>query len=259
MKIIGIIPSRMSSIRFPNKPMELIHGMPMIGHVYYRSLMCKDIDYLCVTTCDAQINDYIKSIGGNVVLTDSNHNSTTESTTEALLKVEKELKTKFDIVVMIQGDEPMINSEMIGNSLSPLIMNPEIEVVSLMSEIKTIEEFNDVNEVKVVVDINNYALFFSREPIPSNKKGVIGFPMLKKVNVIPFRRNFLLDFNAMPQTPLEIVEGINLLRLLENGIKVKMVMTDGETYSVDTYKDIELVRDKMENDLFMMKYLKKVK
>jgi len=257
MKTIGIIPARMSSSRFPNKPMQLIYGMPMIGHVYNRSSFCTDLNYLCVTTCDKEIYEYIISIGGNAVYSDFNHNSTTESTTEALLKVEKKLKTKFDIVVMIQGDEPMINSDMIGNSLSPLIMNDEISVVSLMSEIKTVEEFNNPNEVKVVVDVNNFALFFSREPIPSNKKGVVGFPMLKKVNVIPFRRNFLLDFNTIPQTPLEIVEGINLLRLLENGIKVKMVMSDSETYSVDTYEDLDLVISKMKDDLFMQKYLKK--
>jgi 3-deoxy-manno-octulosonate cytidylyltransferase (CMP-KDO synthetase) len=255
MKIIGIIPARMASERFPNKPMELIHGMPMIGHVYKRSLLCKDIDYVCVTTCDNEIYEYIKSINGNVIYTNSNHNSTVESSTEALLKVEQTLKFKFDIVVIIQGDEPMINSEMIGNSLSPLIMNDDINVVSLMSEIKTIKEFNNVNVVKVVVDINNFALYFSREAIPSNKKGVLGFPKLKKVNVIPFRRNFLLEFNDIPQTPLEIVEGINLLRLMESGMKVKMVMSDTETYSVDIEEDLELVRKKMKDDLFMKKYL----
>lgn len=255
MKILGIIPARMSSKRFPNKPMKLIHGMPMIGHVYKRSLMCKDLNELYVNTCDVKIYEYIKSLGGNVVYTDSNLNSTTESSCEALLKIEKELKTKFDVVVIIQGDEPMINSEMIGNSLSPIIMNEDINVVSLMSEIQTIDEFNDVNVVKVVVDINNYAIYFSREPIPSNKKGVIGFPKLKKVNVIPFRRDFLLDFINIPQTPLEIIEEINLIRLLENGMKVKMVMSDSETFSVDSEKDLELVIEKMNNDPFMKKYI----
>jgi len=254
MKIIGIIPARLASTRLPNKPLADIHGMPMIGHVYMRSLMCKDLSCVYVATCDKQIYDYIKSINGNVVMTKAEHESSTDRTAEALLKIEKELNTVFDIVVMIQGDEPMITNDMIGNALSPIIMDEEINVVNLMSEIQSIQEFNDPNVVKVVVDIFNFALYFSREPIPSAKMGAYGFPMLKRVNVIPFRRDFLISFNNIPQTPLEIIESIGMMRLIENGLKVKMVMTDIITHSVDSEADLELIRNIMKDDSLMTKY-----
>ncbi len=255
MNIIGIIPARLASKRFPNKPLADIHGMPMIGHVYKRVEMCKDLSAVYVATCDIEIYNYIKSIRGNVVMTKIDHESSSDRTAEALQKIEKELKTTFDIVVMIQGDEPMITYDMIGNALSPIILDEEINVVNMMSEIKTTEEFYDPNVVKVVVDIYNFALYFSREAIPSSKMGASGFPMLKRVNVIPIRRDFLLNFNNIPQTPLEIVESIGMMRLIENGLKVKMVMTDIITYAVDTHKDLEIVREKMKNDMIMWKYI----
>jgi len=254
MKIIGIIPARLASTRFPNKPLADIHGVAMIGHVYQRSIMCKDLSYVYVATCDKQIYDYIKSINGNVVMTEKDHESSADRTSEAVLKIEKELKTTFDIVVMIQGDEPMITSDMIGIALSPLIMDDSINVVNLMSEIQSVEEFNNPNVVKVVVDINNFAIYFSREPIPSSKMGAYGFPMLKRVNIIPFQRDFLINFNSIAQTPLEIIESISMMRLIENGLKVKMVMTEIITHSVDSEEDLELIRELMKDDLLMIKY-----
>jgi 3-deoxy-manno-octulosonate cytidylyltransferase (CMP-KDO synthetase) len=119
----------------------------------------------------------------------------------------------------------------------------------------SIQEHEDPAEVKVVVDKNNFALYFSREPIPSRKKGVNEVPMLKQVCIIPFLRDFLLEYNDMEQTPLEIIESVDMNRLLENGIKIKMVLTETETYSVDTIADLENVNAKMKNDLLIKTYI----
>jgi 3-deoxy-manno-octulosonate cytidylyltransferase (CMP-KDO synthetase) len=124
-----------------------------------------------------------------------------------------------------------------------------------MENIETQEEHEDPAEVKVVVDKNNYALYFSREPIPSRKKGGESITMLKQVCIIPFRRDFLLEYNEMEQTPLEIIESVDMNRLLENGIKIKMVMRDEITLAVDTKKDLDRVNELMKKDLLTKKYL----
>jgi 3-deoxy-manno-octulosonate cytidylyltransferase (CMP-KDO synthetase) len=127
-------------------------------------------------------------------------------------------------------------------------------VANLMSPLKNLEEFKDPNEVKVVVDENGFALYFSREPIPSIKKGGKNIPMMRQLCIIPFRRDFLLTFNKLPPTPLEIIESIDMLRLLEHGYKVKIVSTESDTYSVDTPEDLSKVEQLMKNDPLLSQY-----
>lgn len=255
MKVIGIIPARLASTRFPNKPMADIFGMPMIGHCYKRSKMSSLLSDVYVATCDQEIYNFINSIGGKAVMTATTHERASDRTAEALLKIEKSTGNKVDIVVMLQGDEPMIKPEMIQAAVRPLIDSKEIKVSNLYSNIKTIEEFENPNEVKVVIDKNQFALYFSREPIPSRKKGVGDVPMYKQVCIIPFDRNFLLEYNNMEQTPLEIIESVDMMRILENGIKIKMVHTTHETYSVDTHEDLVNVINKMGSDDLIKRYL----
>ncbi len=254
MKAIAILPARMGSSRFPGKPLAMIHGIPMIGHCYYRTRMCKELDETYVATCDQEIYDYIESIGGRAIMTADSHERATDRTAEAMLKVEAERGEKVDIVVMVQGDEPMVMPEMIRESIAPFEQDSGLKVVNLMAYMKTVEEFEDPNEVKVVVDKNNNALYFSREPIPSRKKGVDQVPMLKQVCIIPFRRDYLIEFNETPETELERIESVDMMRILENGETVKMVMTDFETLSVDTPQDLSRVIDFMENDTLISKY-----
>lgn len=256
MSRIGIIPARLASTRFPDKPLANILGMPMIGHVALRCKMCKDLDGVYIATCDQKIVEYSETIGVEAIMTADTHERASDRTAEALLKIEKQTNRKADIVVMIQGDEPMVTPEMISASIKPLIENSEINVVNLMSNMNTKEEHEDPNEVKVVVDKNNFALYFSREPIPSRKKGVSDVPMLKQVCIIPFRRDFLLEYNGMKQTPLEIIESVDMNRILENGMKVKMVFSEKDTYSVDTPGDLKVVEQLMKNDLLVKTYLK---
>jgi len=254
-KTIAIIPSRMGAVRLPGKPMLEIQGMPMIGHVYNRTKMCKDFSEVFVATCDKEIADYIQSIGGNVIMTSSHHLRSTDRVAEGLKLIEKKLTEKFDIVVMIQGDEPMINDQMVSNSISPLIIDPGVEIVTLMTEITKQDEIDDPNCVKVVVDYNNFALYMSRSPIPYEKRGVSGLPKLKKVNVVAMRRDFLFHFSALEPTPLELVESIGMLRILESGMKIKMVFSESYSVSVDTEKDLEIVRELMKDDFWVNKYI----
>jgi 3-deoxy-manno-octulosonate cytidylyltransferase (CMP-KDO synthetase) len=256
MNVIAIIPARMGSSRFPGKPMEKIHGIPMIGHCFMRSLLCEDLLDTYVATCDQEIFDYIKSIGGNVIMTGNHHDRASDRTAEAMIKIEKDLNMKVDIVVMVQGDEPMVTPKMISDSLEPFSDDTSINVVNLMSEIKSIEEFDDPNEVKVVVDKSNNAMYFSREPIPSRKKGSHNVLMLKQVCIIPFRRDYLIKFNSTPETDIEIFESIDMMRIIENGDKVRMVMSHENTYSVDTKSDLIKVIKLMESDALINTYLK---
>ncbi|MBU0573290.1 MAG: 3-deoxy-manno-octulosonate cytidylyltransferase, partial [Candidatus Margulisbacteria bacterium] len=204
--------------------------------------------------CDKEIFDYITSIGGKAVMTADTHERCTDRTAECLLKVEQALGHKMELVVMIQGDEPMIYPEMIDDSVVPMRNDPAIEVVNLMAPLLTKEEHEDPNEVKVVVDGRGNALYFSREPVPSRKKGAKNIPMFKQVCVIPFRRDFLIKFNQLEPTPLEIVESVDMLRVLEHGYRVRMVLTDQTTYSVDTREDLQVVEEAMTEDPLVAKY-----
>ncbi|MDB2532171.1 3-deoxy-manno-octulosonate cytidylyltransferase [Alphaproteobacteria bacterium] len=246
MKILAIIPARMGSSRFPGKPLARINGYPMIGHCYERAKLCADLTDCYVATCDKEIYDFIESIGGKVVMTSPHHERASDRAAEALLIIEERHQCKYDVVVMIQGDEPMVTPHMITESIKPIMSDPSVCVVNLMAEIVDDIEFEDPNEVKVVVGKNSDALYFSRAAIPSKAKFDGAIPRLKQVCIIPFTRNFLIEFNAIPETPLEIIESIDMLRILENGKKVRMVLTKEKTWSVDTKEDLKKVEEKMQ-------------
>jgi len=254
LKIIGIIPARMASTRFPGKPFAKIHGVPMLGHVYLRSKMSKSLDEVYIATCDKEIVDYANSIGAKAIMTKNTHERASDRSAEAMLKIEKSLNQKQNIIVMIQGDEPMVLPEMIDSSVKPLIKDSSILVSNLTAAIETREEHEDPNCIKVVLDKNNFAIYFSREPIPTRKKGATDFPMWKQVCIIPFRRDFLLKFNRLKPTPLEIAESIDMERVLEHGYKVKMVPTSSQTHGVDTPEDLKLVEKLMVNDTLVSRY-----
>lgn len=256
MNIIGIIPARMASTRFPGKPMKPILGMPMIGHVFHRSEMSKTLNSVYVATCDKEIEEYIRSIDGNAVMTKDTHVRCGDRVAEALLKVEAQQNVKIDIVVLIQGDEPLIHPDMIDEAIEPLLKNEEIVISNLMGDIASEDEWRDPNEVKVVVDKQNFALYFSREPIPSAKKWDGKIPSQKQICVIPHRRDFLLEFGELEPTPLEQIESVDMMRVLEHGYKVKMVPTRHKVYSVDTPSDLEKVERIMKKDILLRNYLR---
>lgn len=254
MNNIAVLPARLASTRFPNKPLAKIHGVPMIGHCYFRTKMAENLSEVYVATCDQEIYDYIESIGGKAVMTKDTHERCSDRTAEAVQKIEEATGEKIHIVVMIQGDEPMVQPEMIDAAVVKMIEDPDTLVVNLVAQLKNREEHEDPNEVKVVMDRNYNAMYFSREAIPSWKKGGNDFPMYKQVCIIPFRRDFLFQYMEMEPTMLEEVESVDMNRILEHGYPVKMVPTDIETYAVDTPEDLANVERHMEHDQLMKKY-----
>ena len=246
MKVLALIPARMGSSRFPGKPMEKINGTPMIGHVFNRVKKCNDIDDVIVATCDKIIFDYVHSIGGTAIMTSNLHERASDRCAEALQITEKEKNISYDIVVMIQGDEPMIEPEMITESLGPFYIDSTVKVTNLVADIENLEEFNDPNCIKVVCDKFLNALYFSRQAIPSTQitKNIC---MQKQVCVIPFKRDFLIEYTKMEPTPLEIYESVDMMRVLESGYKVKMIPTKFQTHAVDTPEDLAKVA-KLMND-----------
>lgn len=251
-KILALIPARMGSSRFPGKPMAEILGKPMIGRVYEQVARCSLITKTAVATCDQVIHDYIRSLNGYAVMTSNTHDRASDRCAEALLKIEKEEGCRYDLVVMIQGDEPMVHPEMIREALQPLLNDRGIYVVNLISKIQNKQEYEDRNCIKVVCDLKGNALYFSREPIPS-KKYSKGFPAGKQICVIPFKRNFLLRYNKLTPTPLELIESVDMLRILEHGFKVRMIATKHQTQSVDCPEDLKKVENLLKLSLKLIK------
>lgn len=254
MNIIGIIPARMDSTRFPGKPMKKIHGMPMIGHCYHRTAIALGVDATYVATCDIEIAEYVKSIGGQVIMTSNTHTRASTRTAEALEKIEQEKDEKVDIVVMVQGDEPLILPETI-KKVVPEFKDKSASIVNIMSRLTTEESFKDVNNVKVVVAKNNDALYFSREPIPSPWKGWKDIPRYMQTGIIAFRRDVLIEFNSMKETQLEQIESIDMNRVLEMGGKIRMVLTEATTIGVDVLDELIEVEKILEKDKVMSVYI----
>ena len=247
---VGIIPSRLGSSRLPKKPLIKINEMTMIEHVYKRSKLCEDLDQLFVATCDNEIKETVESFGGSVIMTSSTHERCTDRIAEAVTDIH------CDIVVNIQGDEPLVNPDMISNSINELKKdNILYKTVNNVSKIYNQSEFDDKNNVKVVFNSNKEALYFSREPIPNLvKEKNLSYFGYKQVCIISFTKEYLFLFNKLEQTPLEISESIDMLRCLENNHKIKIVETEYPNWSVDTIDDLKIVEQLMLNDSLTGKY-----
>lgn len=257
MKVIGIIPARLNASRFPGKPMAKINGMPMVEHCYHRTSLASGISSAFVATCDNEIAEHINAIGGNFVMTSTKHTRATTRTAEAMEIIEEKLNQKTDIVVMVQGDEPLIKPETIEKTLSHF-KDPSVEIVNIMSRLDNYEDFVDKNNVKVVVDCKSDALYFSREPIPSPWKGIENLSMYMQTGIIAFRREALFKFNRMNETVLEQVESVDMNRVIEMGGSIRMVATEFKTIGVDTPKELKDTENLMKNDSTLKRYLKKL-
>jgi 3-deoxy-manno-octulosonate cytidylyltransferase (CMP-KDO synthetase) len=246
----------MASSRFPNKPMALICGMPMIEHIYKRTLFSTLLDEVYVATCDKEILDYVKSIGGNAILTKDSHERATDRSAEALSLIQKLNNKKYDLVIMIQGDEPLIMPEMIDSLIEAMKSDKSVEVVNLMQELKDRDDIENPNIVKVVKNKENIALYFSREPIPSSKNFKNKFTSYKQLGLIGFTNKSIIDFISLKPTTLEIIESIDMNRFIENHYKIKMVLTSLSSDGVDTPEDCVKANLLMENDNLYPKYKK---
>ncbi|WP_435099412.1 3-deoxy-manno-octulosonate cytidylyltransferase [Halorubrum sp. N11] len=242
MQVDAIIPARMGSTRYPGKPLCDIQGMTMVEHVYRRTELSDRVDATYVATPDKEIKKEVESFGGNVIMTGSH--------TRPVSRVaEGAGSTDGEIVIVVQGDEPLVYPDMIDDAVEPLLEDESIGCVNLAKEIEDEQIFRDPNTVKVVVDRDWNALFFSREPIPNLRDVTFEeFNVYNQVCIMPFRRDFLLNYVELEETPLVLAESIDMLRLLEHGYDVKMVETEREVHAVDTKEDHERVNQLMKDD-----------
>lgn len=251
MKIIAVIPARMGSSRFPGKPLAPILGRPMIEHVYRRTLLCKTLSGVFVATCDKEIFKSVEAFGGKAIMTSPAHERASDRVAEAAADLD------CDVVVMVQGDEPLTHPQMIKESLSPFLNGDEkVACVNLTARIASQSEFEDRNTIKVVMDKDGFALYMSREPIPTRQiQNFEQIPAFKQVCIIPFTAHALQEFSRLNPTPLEVAESVDMMRFIEHGRKVKMVETSFSTHAVDHPADLELVEGLLRQDPLIQKYI----
>ncbi len=248
-----IIPARMGSSRFPGKPLAPILGLPMIEHVYRRAAMSPLPEAVYVATPDREIAQAVESFGGQAIMTSPSHERASDRVAEAV----RNLSIAAQVVINLQGDEPLIQPEMIELAARPLLDDPTIMVSNLVGAIASEEEWRDRNTIKMVMDPNGFALYLSREPIPTDRiQGWGNIPVFKQVNVVPFQREFLFTYTSLPPTPLEVAESIDMLRVLEHGYSLKLIRCDIDVHSVDTPQDLAQVEQMMSRDPLVRQYMR---
>ena len=249
MKTIAVIPARMGSTRYPGKPIAPLLGRPMIEHIYKRVALSKVLDATCIATCDAEIREVAEGFGAKVIMTADTHERASDRVAEAVMELDA------DLIVMVQGDEPMTHPDMIDTAVKPFENDTELGCVNLVRRIDQESDFRDPNTIKVVMDQSSNVIYMSRQPIPTlAKTGFADTAAYKQVCIIPFRRDLLFRYTNLPPTPLEQLESVDMMRLIEHGYTVKMVPTEFNTQAVDTEADLARVAKLMENDPLLSRY-----
>lgn len=233
-KILGIIPARLSSTRLAQKMLADVHGKPLIYYAWRQAKQSKMLNDLIIATDSERIADAVRGFGGVVVMTSAEHQSGTDRVAEAAGMY------SHDIVLNIQGDEPVISPSAIDAVAQLLLDDPEAVMGTVATPFRSDEDIAYPGSAKVVLDKNNYALYFSRFPIPYARNPFTHY--LKQVAVYSFRREFLLKYASLPQGPLEMAEGLEHLRALENGYRIKVAVGNFDSLSVDYPEDLERVR-----------------
>lgn len=241
--IVVVIPARFGSTRFEGKPLADIDGKPMIQHVYERCCQAKLVNKVIVATDDTRIVNVVRDFGGIAIITMEQHQCGTDRIAEVAEKIDA------DIIVNVQGDEPLIDPRAIDQAIRPLLKDRSLKMCTLKKRIVDNNELNNPNVVKVVTDNEGYALFFSRAQIPYPNNHAF-YQAYKHIGVYVYRREFLLEFAKMTQTTLEKTESLEQLRALENNFKVKVIETPYTSISVDTPANLEIIRE-----LYMKKHI----
>lgn len=232
MKTACIIPARYESTRLPGKPLRKIAGETLIHRVYERAVLAKKPDLVVIATDHPLIEEEVKSFGGECVMTSPDHPTGTDRLAEAVRHY-----PDYDIIVNVQGDEPFIDPAVIDDLAACLENRPDLDMATVSSPLKK-EEYEDPSAVKVVVNARGEALYFSRSLIPYPRHA-FAEPPRKHVGIYAYRRQFLLDFAALPQTPLEKTESLEQLRALESGYRIGVISTDMEGIGIDTEEDLK--------------------
>jgi 3-deoxy-manno-octulosonate cytidylyltransferase (CMP-KDO synthetase) len=235
MKFLGVIPARYESTRLPRKPLKDICGHTMIEWVYKRALK-SNLDKVIVATDSIEVFNEVKSFGGDVILTSENHLNGTSRIAEVCEKI-----NDYDVIINIQGDEPLIEGDMINSLINTFKEEKDLKMATLKHKLLKKEDIENPNFVKVVTDKKDYAIYFSRSviPYPRNENLDIYF---KHVGIYGYKREFVLEYSKLESTPLENSESLEQLRVLENGYKIKVLETPYEIIGVDTAEELDKVR-----------------
>ena len=236
MKFLGVIPSRYASTRLEGKPLKDICGHTMIEWVYKRTKL-SNLDEVIVATDDERIYKEVERFGGKAILTSKEHENGTSRIAEVCTKYED-----YDVIVNVQGDEPLIEPEMINSIINSFKEDDTISMSTLKYKIDTMEEIENPNYVKVITDKKGYALYFSRSVIPYPRKLDIQ-NYYKHVGIYGYKRDFVVEYAKMEPTPLEVSESLEQLRALENGYRIKVMETPYKIIGVDTQEELEKVRE----------------
>lgn len=234
MKVIGVIPARWASVRFPGKVLADLNGKPLIRHVWEQARKAEALDAVLIACDDQRVADVCRAFGATVKMTSVDHASGTDRTAEAVKDVDA------DIVVNIQGDEPMVDPETISGLVSVLKDTTDCPMATVVKRVEDPREMVDPNIVKVVVDQKGQALYFSRYAIPFYRDGMPDDPGLgyKHLGLYAYRKDFLMGFCDLPESRLEKTEKLEQLRALEAGCKIKTIVTESESVGVDTPEDL---------------------
>jgi len=232
--IISMIPARMASTRFPGKPLVDICGKSMIEHVWQRVKMNSRVDQVYIATCDNEIRRVAEGFGAEIIMTSDKHQRCTDRIAEGCLKL-LEGSNRFDIVLNVQGDEPLLKPEVLDLLIEPFFTEENIGCVNLIEDLNDEEDILNPNNVKAIFDQKGFALYFSRLPIPNG----IESKHYKQLGAYGLTRDAIIRYQEMEQTPLEIAESDDMLRFIENGIPVKVAISPYKTIGVDTPDDYE--------------------
>ena len=235
MKVLCVIPASYSSTRLPGKPLAMIAGKPMIQHVYERACRALLPQEVVVATDSKIVADAVESFGGKVMMTSPDHPSGTDRLAEVALSY-----PDIDVIVNVQGDEPMIPPEVIDKLAQAFEDDKDLNMTTLKTLMGE-EEYNNPNAVKVVTDQNGYALYFSRSLLPYPRNKTADFKVYKHVGIYAYRRSFLLSYAAYEPTPLEQIEGLEQLRVLENGQRIKVLESKFQGIGIDTQEDLDAI------------------
>jgi len=234
-KILGVIPARFGSTRFPGKVLAQIAGKTMLEHVYQRASLCSYLTSVIIATDDDRVYSAARKFGAHVRMTRADHLSGTDRAAEVASAGDAE------IVVNIQGDEPLIDPAAIDAAILPLVHDPDLVMGTLKKRIENPREITDPNVVKVVTNAAGDAIYFSRCPIPFERESAGSTPYFKHIGLYVYQREFLLGYSGLPLGPLEGAERLEQLRALENGFRIRVVETEYESLGVDTPEDLARV------------------
>lgn len=254
MEAVVIIPARMAATRFPGKPLAKLAGLSMIAHCFLRAKLSKRAKEVFVATCDEEIAEEIRKLNGQAIMTSTKHERASDRTAEALCQLQSS-SYHVDVVVMLQGDEPLIHPDAIDQLILQHQQQPHVSVFNLTQYINNDEDFHSVNTVKLLTNLESEILVFSREAIPSTRlKKLLDFKPRKQLGVISFRQDALLDFYQLSPTPLEKIESIDMMRFLEYGRVIKELLIDQPMFGVDTPEDAKKVESYLIKDPLYQKY-----